>query len=76
MCKAEQNSKRKLDNSLFRNPVTFTNLLLSILILVSSARKADSDSGGYVLHSLGPHELIQSGVNANIPVSTETDTFK
>jgi hypothetical protein len=45
---------------------TGTHLLLSILILVSLARKTDSKPLGHVLHTVGPDGLVQRRVNAHI----------
>lgn len=47
-------------------------LLGGILVLVSSTRHADTDSLRYVLDSLGPQELVQRGVDTDIPVKSKS----
>ena len=48
-----------------------SNLFLSILIIVSLSGKSDSNSLSNVLHSLGPDELVQVGIDTDIPVVYE-----
>ncbi len=41
-------------------------LLLSLLILISSSGEPDSDSGREVSDALGPDELVDGGVDSDI----------
>lgn len=45
-----------------------SNLLRSLLILVTLARQADAHPGGHVAHTLGEKELVQLSVHTHIAV--------